>query len=242
MTETTGLADLERRLDPADVLDAVFTEIAGSLGADRAGVAMHTAHADFEVVALADRTGKAVTSRYRFAAENTTGAWVAAHGVPFVGKDTSDLTAHPRTLDYMLRERFGSNCVVPIELGRVANCRSGVLFFLSRRREAFCSSSLTLALRVREIVEPSLRAHLAVNDLRHGSPTPNSPAPASETKPATLEEIEHAHIVRTLRHANWVIEGPRGAAASLGLNPSTLRNRMRKLGISRSHSEANTTN
>jgi hypothetical protein len=32
--------------------------------------------------------------------------------------------------------------------------------------------------------------------------------------------------------ANWVIAGPRGAAAVLGLNPSTLRNRIKKLGIS----------
>jgi transcriptional regulator with GAF, ATPase, and Fis domain len=29
----------------------------------------------------------------------------------------------------------------------------------------------------------------------------------------------------------WVIEGPQGAAAALGLNPSTLRGRMRKLGV-----------
>jgi len=32
---------------------------------------------------------------------------------------------------------------------------------------------------------------------------------------------------------NWVITGPRGAAKALGINPSTLRNRMKKFGISR---------
>jgi transcriptional regulator with GAF, ATPase, and Fis domain len=37
-----------------------------------------------------------------------------------------------------------------------------------------------------------------------------------------------------LRHTNWVITGPRGAAGVLGLNPSTLRSRIKKLGISRS--------
>jgi transcriptional regulator with GAF, ATPase, and Fis domain len=40
--------------------------------------------------------------------------------------------------------------------------------------------------------------------------------------------------VRTLEQCNWVVEGPRGAAKVLGLQPSTLRSRMKKLGIRRS--------
>lgn len=49
----------------------------------------------------------------------------------------------------------------------------------------------------------------------------------------TLEEIERAHILRVLEENGWVIEGDQGAAAILGLNPSTLRGRLRKLGINR---------
>jgi hypothetical protein len=37
-----------------------------------------------------------------------------------------------------------------------------------------------------------------------------------------------------LRHTNQVITGPRGAATVLGLEPGTLRSRIKKLGISRS--------
>jgi formate hydrogenlyase transcriptional activator len=37
--------------------------------------------------------------------------------------------------------------------------------------------------------------------------------------------------VRILAASRWQIEGPAGAAARLGLNPSTLRGRMRKLAI-----------
>ena len=48
---------------------------------------------------------------------------------------------------------------------------------------------------------------------------------------ATLEDMERNHIQRTLERARWVIEGAQGAARKLGLNPSTLRGRMRKLGI-----------
>jgi len=41
------------------------------------------------------------------------------------------------------------------------------------------------------------------------------------------------HILRVLRDSNWVIGGPAGAAARLGLNRTTLNNRLRKLGITR---------
>jgi formate hydrogenlyase transcriptional activator len=49
----------------------------------------------------------------------------------------------------------------------------------------------------------------------------------------TLEEMERNQILRTLSETRWRIEGKDGAAAILGLNPSTLRARMHKLGIFR---------
>jgi len=48
-----------------------------------------------------------------------------------------------------------------------------------------------------------------------------------------LEEAERAHIVRALKDTNWIVGGPRGAASKLGVNRSTLRSKMIKLGISR---------
>ena len=58
---------------------------------------------------------------------------------------------------------------------------------------------------------------------------------APETLPSTqtLEEVERDYIIRTLENTGWRIEGPFGAAKILGLNPSTLRTRMVKLGIQR---------
>ena len=47
----------------------------------------------------------------------------------------------------------------------------------------------------------------------------------------TLEAMERSYIVRVLEGVSWQVEGDRGAAHILGLNPSTLRGRMRKLGI-----------
>jgi len=52
----------------------------------------------------------------------------------------------------------------------------------------------------------------------------------------TLEEAERDHILRTLEHTKWIVAGPNGAAARLGMKRSTLYFRMQKLGISRSNS------
>jgi formate hydrogenlyase transcriptional activator len=49
----------------------------------------------------------------------------------------------------------------------------------------------------------------------------------------TLEDAERAHIIRALNETSWVIHGKKGAAEILGINPSTLRSRMQKLGIRR---------
>jgi formate hydrogenlyase transcriptional activator len=49
----------------------------------------------------------------------------------------------------------------------------------------------------------------------------------------TLESVERDHILRVLSETRWVIGGPSGAAARLGMNRTTLNHRMRKLGISR---------
>lgn len=49
----------------------------------------------------------------------------------------------------------------------------------------------------------------------------------------TLEAVERNHILDVLAESNWVIGGPTGAAARLGMNRTTLNNRMRKLRITR---------
>jgi transcriptional regulator with GAF, ATPase, and Fis domain len=48
-----------------------------------------------------------------------------------------------------------------------------------------------------------------------------------------LVDLEHDHVLEVLQKTGWRIEGKNGAAVLLGLNPSTLRARMRKYGIVR---------
>jgi formate hydrogenlyase transcriptional activator len=60
----------------------------------------------------------------------------------------------------------------------------------------------------------------------------------SEGPPAsvvTLEEAERQHILHALDETQWIIGGPRGAAARLGMKRTTLQSRMQKLGIHKSN-------
>lgn len=58
-------------------------------------------------------------------------------------------------------------------------------------------------------------------------------APESPSPVATLHAAERDHILRALEKTDWVIAGPSGAAALLGMKRSTLQSKMIKLGISR---------
>jgi PAS domain S-box-containing protein len=55
----------------------------------------------------------------------------------------------------------------------------------------------------------------------------------TQDQPMDLQTIERQHIILVLNSVNWRISGPKGAAKILGLNPSTLRFRMQKLGITK---------
>ena len=57
---------------------------------------------------------------------------------------------------------------------------------------------------------------------------------SDDFKPAPLDQIEKEHILKTLEFCSWKVSGQTGAATLLGMNPSTLRSRMLKLGIRRS--------
>ena len=45
--------------------------------------------------------------------------------------------------------------------------------------------------------------------------------------------MERQHIIEVLDQTNWRVSGEKGAAKILGLNPTTLEARMKKLGITR---------
>jgi formate hydrogenlyase transcriptional activator len=71
---------------------------------------------------------------------------------------------------------------------------------------------------------------VAVAELQPPSPPATAPTAAASV---TLTDAERDHILRAVRETNWVLGGPKGAAARLGMKRSTLHWKMKKLGISR---------
>jgi len=59
------------------------------------------------------------------------------------------------------------------------------------------------------------------------------PTPKITNSVETLEDIQRQHIIRVLTQTFWRVEGAQGAAAILGMNPGTLRSRMKRFGIHR---------
>jgi formate hydrogenlyase transcriptional activator len=77
-----------------------------------------------------------------------------------------------------------------------------------------------------ETVQPLFRNDVGIDDL------PQFAAAAAGSSPVkTMADAERVHITKILRSTNWVVGGPRGAAAQLGLPRTTLLARMQRLGI-----------
>jgi formate hydrogenlyase transcriptional activator len=83
---------------------------------------------------------------------------------------------------------------------------------------------------------PTLR--ITLSDFKsNGASTPSPENPARPENygnmQRVLEETERKQILAALETSHWVVAGPHGAAARLGLKRSTLQVRMQKLGIAR---------
>ena len=70
-------------------------------------------------------------------------------------------------------------------------------------------------------------------ELGDWSPQAVGPSGATPTPVATLDDAQRAHIVEVLQLTGGKVSGERGAAAILGIKPTTLESRMKKLGIER---------
>jgi formate hydrogenlyase transcriptional activator len=79
------------------------------------------------------------------------------------------------------------------------------------------------------ILSPGPSLHVPLGDLQPAPGVPEEPT----AEAVTLADAEREHIVGVLRGTGWVVGGPDGAAARLGMRRSTLQWKMKKLGISR---------
>ena len=161
---------------------------------------------------------------------------VAITRVPYVVSDGLAATglAEPAWLH---AHRIRSFAALPILAGE--RCL-GVLALFSRREitpaglallegAARCAAAIVAAAReraAREIVRPGVERAASADPT--GDPGAHETAPTRELR--TLAAIEREAIERVLAHTGGRVSGPRGAARILGLKPTTLESRMKKLG------------
>lgn len=141
---------------------------------------------------------------------------------------------------WLLTHRIRSFAALPIVLGE--RCL-GVLALFSRREmtesdlgllagAARCAAAIIGGVRERasrEIAPPG--ADFAAIADPTGDPGSHELPPARELR--TLAAIERDAIERALERTGGRVSGPRGAAKNLGLKPTTLESRMKKLGVRR---------
>jgi formate hydrogenlyase transcriptional activator len=90
------------------------------------------------------------------------------------------------------------------------------------------------------IISTGTLLELDVADLKFPKATRPEARPATAKSPTNgalhevLQETERQQILEALKECNWVVAGPHGAAARLGMKRSTLQKRVHKLGIARS--------
>ena len=86
---------------------------------------------------------------------------------------------------------------------------------------------------VRELQNLIERAVILSNEGVLPNPLPATGTQEATVSPAatTLRESERTLILHTLEGVGWLIGGPKGAAAKLGLKRTTLIHKMQKLGI-----------
>ncbi len=85
---------------------------------------------------------------------------------------------------------------------------------------------------IRELRNMVERAMILSNGSTLVVDVPDSTAPAA-SRAVLMTEVEQSHIVSVMEKTGWRIRGKGGAAELLGLKPTTLESRMKKLGITR---------
>ncbi len=83
------------------------------------------------------------------------------------------------------------------------------------------------------ILSPGKVLQPPLAELKQSAVGADASGQSAVTGAVTLKDAERDHILQALAETNWVVGGPKGAAARLGLQRTTLISKMQRLGISR---------
>jgi formate hydrogenlyase transcriptional activator len=100
-------------------------------------------------------------------------------------------------------------------------------------RAVILSPGPSLQVPPADLQAPGIRSQESGVSEEHPGPLTPDSGPLTPGKAVTLADAEREHILGVLHETGWVLGGPKGAAARLGMKRSTLYKKMTKLGISR---------
>ena len=83
------------------------------------------------------------------------------------------------------------------------------------------------------ILSPGQVLQVSLDELQGSSEITDSFNGDKSNHRMALKDMEREHIIQALAATNWVVGGPKGAAARIGLARSSLIAKMQKLGITR---------
>jgi transcriptional regulator with GAF, ATPase, and Fis domain len=110
---------------------------------------------------------------------------------------------------------------------------------MGRQFDALSRNGLTALQRyhwpgnIRELRNVVERAMITADGPVLNIELPSTSVRRQGASPLSLKALEREHVLAVLQQTGWRIRGPRGAAVLLGLPPTTLENRMIRLGINR---------
>ncbi|HEX4165903.1 MAG TPA: sigma 54-interacting transcriptional regulator [Bryobacteraceae bacterium] len=140
-----------------------------------------------------------------------------------------------------LRERREDIPSLVMHFVEVFSCRMGkqIRYIPTETMNAFKAYSWPG--NIREVQNMVERAVILANDGVLPNPLPPSALQAitKVAGPMTLKDCERAFILQTLEQCDWVVGGPNGAAARLGIKRTTLYEQIKKFGIKRPSTRAN---
>jgi formate hydrogenlyase transcriptional activator len=189
-----------------------------------------TRHVDVRVIAATNRNLEQEVAAGRFRAD----LFFRLNVVPIVMPPLREREGDAALLAEFFADRFAREFGKPIE--RIAPESLDRLFAYPwpgnvRELSNVIERAVVLARGPQLEIAPELLSYaVAPQESPHATARALGPGRADAI---TLEENERRHIEETLERMGWVIEGERGAAAELGLSASTLRSRMKKLGVRR---------
>jgi formate hydrogenlyase transcriptional activator len=190
-----------------------------------------TLKADVRVVAATNRHLEDVVAKGTFRSDLYYRLNVFPIDVPPLRERRSDIAELARFFIERLARKVGSNVR---ELGADARQRLEVHAWPGNVRELqnTIERALISSPGTELVIDWPLAGRRPVADGAAPVATP-SPALAASgpVEPTTLVEVERQHIIAVLKRTAGTIEGPRGAAKLLDMKPSTMRYRIRKLGI-----------